>query len=184
MESAKYVAKYLLYYTSNTDEKLNAYIHFPCDRSPVTALCDANWGPMDASVPKPGAPPVEQSFTSLRSVSGWQIFNAGYPIAWGWAHHKDMAQSSCQAEIHNMNEPTKFLLELKLLFRDLNMPLTLSIPIKNDNKGAVDWSKGTTTLYYVRTSIIEWSLKDMITQTVKYFFSSDISLLSVEGYPM
>ncbi len=56
-----------------------------------------------------------------------------------------MAQSSCQAEIHNMNEPTKILLELKLLFRDLNMPLTLSIPIKNDNKGAVDWSKGTTT---------------------------------------
>ena len=71
--------------------------------------------------------------------------HAGAPIAWGCTRHKDTAQSSCQAEVHSINETTKLILEYKLLFRDLNLPLTTPVPILNDNQGAIQWSKGTTT---------------------------------------
>ena len=99
---------------------------------------------MDASVPKLIAPPVEQSLNSLRSLSGWFIMNAGAQIAWGCARHKDTAQSSCQAEVHSINETTRLLLEYRLLSRDLGIPVTRPITIKNDNQGVIDWSKGTT----------------------------------------
>ena len=63
----------------------------------------------------------------------------------GACRHKDTAQSSCQSEIHSINETTKLLLSIKLFFRDINIPLNTTIPIHNDNQGAVMWSKGTTT---------------------------------------
>ena len=112
---------------------------------------DANWGPMDASVPKPNQQPDEQSLDLLRSLSGWFIMNSGAPIAWGCDRHKDTTQSSCQAEVHSINETTKHLLEYRLLFWDINLPITNPIVIKNHNQGAVHWSKGSTTkkMYWV-----------------------------------
>ena len=89
-------------------------------------------------------PTIEQSLDSLRLISGWFTMNAGAPIAWGCAHHKDTAQSSCQAEVHSINEPTKLILKFRLLFCNLNLPLSTPVPIKNGNQGAVQWSKGTT----------------------------------------
>lgn len=114
-------------------------------QSEVSALCDANWGPQDASTPKTNAPPVEQSLTSLRSISGWMVLHNGAPISWGCARHKTTAQSSCEAEVHSINETKKLLKHLKFIFRDINLPINYTIPIHNDNKGAIDWSKGTTT---------------------------------------
>ena len=153
LDLARHVVKYLastasfgLYYTSNNTENFHAFVHFPNDeKNALQAYCDANWGPMDASVPKPEDTPVEQSLDSLRSLSGWFIMNAGAPIAWGCARHKDTAQSSCQAEVHSVNETTKLILEYKLLFRDIDLPLQHTVEIKNDNQGAIQWSKGTTT---------------------------------------
>ena len=151
-DSALHVVRYLastpshgLYYTSDNTEPFHAFVHFPSNESGLQAYCDANWGPLDASIPKPDAPAIEQSMESLRSISGWFVMNAGAPIAWGCARHKDTAQSSCQAEVHSINETTKLILEFRLLFRDLNLPLTHPVAIKNDNQGAVQWSKGTTT---------------------------------------
>ena len=83
-------ASYGLYYTSDTSEHFHAFVHFP-KQSSLQAYCDANWGPMDASVPKPNATPPEQSMPALRSISGWFFMNAGAPIAWGCARHKDTA---------------------------------------------------------------------------------------------
>ena len=100
---------------------------------------------MDALVPKPNTPPIEQDPQALRSLSGWMIMHTGAPIAWGCARHKDTAQSSCQAEVHSINETTKLVLEYKLLFRDLNIPVDYPIQILNDNQGAIQWTKGTTT---------------------------------------
>ena len=151
LNSALHVIKYLastpsigLYYTSDQSEPFHAFVHFDTQNT-LQAYCDANWGPMDASVPKPGAVPQEQDQQALRSLSGWFIMNAGAPIAWGCARHKTTAQSSCQAEVHSINETTKLLLEFKLLFRDLKLPLHQPIPILNDNQGAIHWTKGTTT---------------------------------------
>ena len=75
--------------------------------------------------------------TSLRSISGWLIMNAGAPIAWSSARHKGTAQRSCQAEVHSMNETIKLILEFHLLFRDLGIPIHNPVHIKNDSQGAV-----------------------------------------------
>ena len=87
----------------------------------IHVYCDANWGPMDASVPKQNSTPCEQPIDSLRSLSGWFIMNAGAKIAWGCARHKDTAQSSCQAEVHIINETMRLLLEYRLLFRNIGI---------------------------------------------------------------
>ena len=151
-DAGLHVIKYLastpshgLFFTSDHSEQLHTFTHFPSQTSSLTAFCDTNWGPLGALVPKPHVTPPEQSMASFRSISGWLIMNAGAPIAWGCARHKDTAQSSCQAEVHSINETTKLILELKLLFRDLNLPITSPVEIKNDNQGAVQWAKGTTT---------------------------------------
>ena len=75
---------------------------------------------MDVSVPKPSSRPIEQAPSSLRSLSGWLVLHSGSTIAWGCARHKDTAQSSCQAEVHSINETTKLILEFRLLFRVIN----------------------------------------------------------------
>ena len=151
LDSAMHVVKYLastlsigLYYTSDHSEPFHAFVHFPPEvDDALQAYCDANWGLMDASVPKPGVTPPEQSLDSLRSLSGWFVMYPGAPVAWGCARHKDTSQSSCQAEVHSINETTKLILEYKLLFRDINLPLLDPVEIKNNNQCAVQWSKGT-----------------------------------------
>ena len=100
---------------------------------------------MDASVLKPGTPSKEQSPPSLCSISGWFLMHAGSPIAWGCACHHDTTQSSCQAEVYSINETTKLILEFWLFFCNLYLPLTSPFEIKNNNQGAFQWSKGTTT---------------------------------------
>ena len=100
---------------------------------------------MDAPKPNPTAPQVEQSLPSLRSISGWLSLHSGAPIACGCLRHKNTAQSSCEAEVHSINDATKLVRQLKLLFRDMNLPIQSTIPLYNDNQGAVHWSKGTTT---------------------------------------
>lgn len=110
----------------------------------LQVLCDVNWGPMDASRPKPTEPHVEQSTQSLCSISGWLALHSGSPIAWGCHCHKHTAQSSCEAEVHTINE-AKLIIQLKLLFRDLYLPIKSPIKLYDDNQGAVQWSKGTTT---------------------------------------
>ena len=149
---ALHVVKYLastkslgLLFSSDSHEPLHSFVHFKDASNTLQVLCDANWGPMDASKPKPTAPPVEQSIESLWSISGWLALHSGAPIAWGCLRHKQTAQSSCEAEVQSINEATKLILQLKLLFRDLSLPISTPVPLYNDNQGAVHWSKGTTT---------------------------------------
>ena len=76
LDSVMHVIKYLastssigLYYTSDHSEPFHTFVHFPSDdEATLQAYCDANWGPMDASVPKPDIIPPEQSLDSLRSL--------------------------------------------------------------------------------------------------------------------
>ena len=53
--------------------------------------------------------------------------------------------SSCEAEINLTNETVKSVIELRILLRDLNLPVQSLVPVYNDNKGAVDWCKGAIT---------------------------------------
>ena len=67
-QSALHVIRYLasspslgLYFTSDSSEPFHGFVHFPStDNFTLQAYCDANWGPMDASVPKIGTTPPEQ----------------------------------------------------------------------------------------------------------------------------
>ncbi len=100
LDSAMHVICYLastssigLSYTSDHLQPFHAYVHFPTDKiTSIYAYCDANWGPMDALVPKPNVIPPEQSLISLCLLSGWFIMNAGAPIVWGCGHNKDTTQ--------------------------------------------------------------------------------------------
>ena len=97
-DAARHVVKYLastptlgLYYTSDSNENLHAYVHFLPQDTKLAAFYNANWGLMDDSVPKPSAPPIEKSMSSLHSLSGWLVFNSGSSIAWGCERHKNTA---------------------------------------------------------------------------------------------
>ena len=89
---------------------------------------------MDASEPRPSAPPVERNPDSYRSISGYLLLYSHGPVSWGAQHQTLTALSSCEAEIIATNETVKSLLELKILFRNLNLPLTSLVPVYNDNK--------------------------------------------------
>ena len=123
----------LVYSSASHEPSLHSFLQFKDATKGLDVLCDANWGPMDASKPKPTAPPVEQSLQSIRSILGWLALHSGDPIAWGCLRHKNTAQSSCEAEVHYINEATKLVLQLKLLFRDMNLPLQSTIPLYNNN---------------------------------------------------
>ena len=48
-----------LMYSSDSHEPLHSFLQFKEATNGLNILCDANWGTMDASKPKPTAPPVE-----------------------------------------------------------------------------------------------------------------------------
>jgi hypothetical protein len=68
----------------------------------------------------------------------------GGPVCWGCMRETEtMSLSSCESEIYATNEGTKSMLTIRNLMRDLNLPEgDQSIPIWNDNRGCVDWTRG------------------------------------------
>ena len=106
--------------------------------------------------------PKQSPLTSLlRYKLGTHACQCSY--RWGYVRHKFTAQSSCHVEVHSINKTTKLLLEYKLLFHDLNMHITQPIPILNDNQGAIQWSKGTTTKkirwIYLRKNLVRENIQ-------------------------
>ena len=101
LASALHVVKYYsynpshgLFFSYQQSQRLTAFVTYPVPHD-LTAYLDANWGPIDASIPKNNTKGSEQSILSLRSVSGWTILNQSVPIAWGSIRQTDTAQSSC-----------------------------------------------------------------------------------------
>jgi len=109
------------------------------------ACADANWGPQDASRPT-ASTSREISLDETKSICGHIIFYGAAPVF--WASHKEprTSGSSCEAEIMATNMCTKSVLWFRHVLGDLNL-LDISSPtmIYNDNRGAVDWSKTTST---------------------------------------
>ena len=62
----------------------------------------------------------------------------------GCLPHKYTDKSSCQVEVHSINEAIKTLLSLKLLFWDINHLIAKPI-VNDDNQVAVMCSKGAAT---------------------------------------
>ena len=81
LSSTLYVVKYCasnpsdgLLFSHKHPSRLQAFVTFPTPQS-LLGYTNANWGPMDAAVPKPNTQGPEQSLLSLRSISGWIIMH-------------------------------------------------------------------------------------------------------------
>ncbi len=88
------------------------------------------------------------------------------PVAWGAQRQSFTALSSCEAEVTATNDTVKTVLEFRILFRHLGLTLTSLVPIYNDNRGAVDWCKGTITKKTRHIDIQENFVKENINRTI------------------
>ena len=155
LEAAKYVGKYLkataslgITFSSHHNSKLEAFVFFPVgnDRHPLTAFADANWGPQEASLPTDSSNLREFSLDETRSICGHIIFMCGSPIYWSSHKEKRTSGSSCKAEIKATNACTKSILMFRHVLSDLGLiDVSVPTPLYNDNQGAVNWSKTTST---------------------------------------
>ena len=148
-------------FTYHPKTQLNSFLHIPLLQDTLSSFSDSNWGPMDASKTKPTAPPIERLAESYKSVSGSTIMLSNGPVSWGAQRQTLTALSSCEAEINATNKTVKSVIELRILLRDLNLPLDNLVPVYNDNKGAVDWCKGTITKKTRHIDLQENHVKEM-----------------------
>ena len=71
----------------------------------------------------------------------------------------------CTANLTSEN--VKSILELRILLRDLNLPLNSLVPVYNDNQGAVDWCKGTITKKTRHIDLQENHVKENLHKTIR-----------------
>jgi hypothetical protein len=142
-------AKRVLVYLQGT---LDGGIRFTQGGSPVSVnvafpirdgtYTDANWGPQDTSHPKDGE---MICIEDAQSLLGHVVMRMGGPtICWGCMRKTTtMSLSSCESEIYATNEGTKSALNVRNLLIDSKVPeAALPMPLWNENRGCVDWTKG------------------------------------------
>lgn len=154
IHAAKWVIRYLkgtkdigVTFSTTSRPDLNAYVKFPIDPNTVVSLTDANWGPQDASVPKPNAPLEELELFKSRSLSGFLIWLTG-PVHWVSKRQTITARSSAEAEIYATDECVKQLIQLSYILAGLTLIdaiMPTPTPVYNDNSACVSWSKALTT---------------------------------------
>jgi hypothetical protein len=150
LDSARYVLSWLkgtldhgIRFTQGEccTEGLTAWPERPVDDPLSLTFTDANWGPQDASHPKPGEIIDEDE---VRSLLGHVVMRMGGPVIWGCVREPNKAsRSSCEAEIGAMDEGCKSVQQLRNIMQDLKLADVLRpTPLYNDNNGAVEWSEG------------------------------------------
>jgi hypothetical protein len=97
----------------------------PVAADQLSAFVDADWG----------ADPIKG-----RSTSGWVVFLAGGPVAWGVSLQSIIAQSTTEAEYVALNFCLKDLCWFKQLLEFLGHPQQ-AIPVLEDNSSALDWAE-------------------------------------------
>jgi len=159
LQAARHLLRYLkgssdwgLRYTSPdplavdiSESRLRGEVQWPIDEPPFIETrqfvthTDSNWGPQDASTPKPGE---LRSEDECRSLAGAITLFMGGPLDWTAIREKRMSRSSCEAEIKAMDEGCKILEFIQHLFRELEVPDgQYPAPLLyNDNKGGVCWA--------------------------------------------
>jgi hypothetical protein len=101
----------------------------------------SNWGPQDASHPKPNDTRIV-GMEEVKSISGYFASRMGGPIDWGVLRERRASGSSCEAEIKAMDEGTKAIQYLRYLLHELGFDdADKPTPLLNDNSGAIDWCK-------------------------------------------
>jgi hypothetical protein len=189
LEAAKYVGRYLkataglgLLYTSRSNTQLEGFVYFPTpNRNPsgselsLLAFADANWGPQDAS--KPSLTETREiSLDETKSITGHILFYGGSPVFWSSQKENRTSGSSCEAEIKATNGCTKSILWFRHVLSDLNLlPSSSPTPLYNDNQGAVNWSKTTSTKGMRHVNIQE----NIVRESIHVF--KDIAVSHIPG---
>ena len=154
LSAAKNVIKYLtgtsdfgICFSTKHKKSLEAFVKFPIEPSKIVGFSDANWGPQDASVPKPNTPEVLLDLFKSRSLSGYLLWLGG-PLHWSSKRQTITARSSAEADIYATDECYKVIQHVNNIISDLKVSdLLIQKPIKifNDNEAAVKWSRNLTT---------------------------------------
>ena len=98
-----------------------------------------------------------------RSVSGYLIMRCGGPIAWKSVRQNRTSRSTCEAEVRATDEAVKEILSLRHRCDDMNLPDTSSpTRLYNDNRGTVDWAKGTSTKGMRHINLKDCAVRDSI----------------------
>ena len=193
LDAVKYVGRYLkatahygLVYSSDQNHQVEAYVHYPLTSDihtmskpplpPFQAFVDANWGPQDASMPTL-LNNFQISTKETRSICSHILFLCGVPIL--WKSHKELwsSHSSCEAEIKATDECTKNVRYICNVLHDLSL-LNVKTPttIYNDNQGAIDWGKTTSTKnmhhYNIRESCVQEAIHEFHEIMVKHISST------------
>lgn len=143
LKEAKYIdrclkvtANYGLHFSSKGCPELEAFIHFPLpsnnDNIKLTAFCDANWGPQDASV-QSEMNRQEVTINETRSVCRHLVMMNCNPVL--WPVHKEgwNSRSYCKSEIKATDQCTKSLQHLHLIFGNFCLLINKPTKIANDN---------------------------------------------------
>lgn len=183
MEAALYVVKYLrstashgIAFHSSAPATSEAYVHYPFphdaeayhDASTVphdkphllSVYTDANFGSqLGNSVPDG----TEVEMFKFRSISGYLIMRCGGPIAWRAARQDRCSRSTCEAEVTAIDEATKDVLSLRHRCEDMHLPdSSIPTPVFNDNSGAVQWSKNTTSKGMRHVNVRHCAVRDSV----------------------
>jgi hypothetical protein len=128
------------------EDCMRGIVAWPTDGQPQVAChdrmdtyTDSNWGPQDASHPKPGETRTDEEMYSLL---GAVVTYMGGPLDWCTTREKRCSRSVCESEIKAMDEGVKLILALRHLFEDLEVPhLSEPTPIMYcDNQGGIAWA--------------------------------------------
>jgi hypothetical protein len=189
LDAAKYVGRYLkataslgLLYSSCSNSQLEGFVYFPTPNNDssgtnlsLLAFADANWGPQDASKPSTEFT-REISLDETKSICGHILFFGGSPVFWASHKEKRTSGSSCEAEIKATNSCTKSILWFRHILSDLNLLQSSSpTPLYNDNQGAVNWSKTTSTKGMRHVNIQE----NIVRESIHVF--KDITVSHIPG---
>eukprot|EP00957_Ditylum_brightwellii_P200981 15320425-Ditylum_brightwellii.AAC.1 len=117
IEAAKRAAQYIkgtknhgiAFHSDKNQQDIEAHIKFPIEQD-ITAMCNTNWGPQDASVPKRNIDITLELFKP-RSISGLILWHHG-PIHWVAKRQSITARSSAESEIYTTDECTKVVQNL------------------------------------------------------------------------
>ena len=114
MKGAKHVLRYLkgtqnMGHNYNNDEKLLIY-------------CDSDWG-SDSS--------------DRKSITGYIVQYGGAPISWKSKKQPTVALLTTEAEYLALTEAIKEAIWIAQLFEQLNIPLSLPIPVYEDNNSCI-----------------------------------------------
>ena len=108
----------------------------PFDR--LDEFTDSNWGPQDASHPKPGQTIRDED---VKSLLGNITTYMGGPLDWQCVRERRVSPSVCESEIKAMSEGHKTVMGLRNLFEDLDEThIAQATPfLYCDNQGSVTW---------------------------------------------